>query len=335
MSSLELELFESPTFRSGVRLVFDTTGVECEYREQSCRIDFGSQPEARQLVELLAEGGCTRGELERRLPSLADAIPEVIRELDAQGLLTESRLPEPDDVVSGLQFYREARRVMERQHDRVMPGSFHRAMVEGTITREQLIGYALEYYHLVHLAPRLVASALAKEEPGRTSELLQDFFVSELHHDRMLEAALQAVSIEPWQLRRTQPLPATFSLCASLGAYSAQNPLTFKTMLYLFEESSPAFNAAFASACEALGLPAAFARPILAHAKLNDDGDHGDISATLLAEVPAVGPEERHTALKHLAIVVETLAIQEDQMLAYYARPDALIPRVFEEELVS
>jgi hypothetical protein len=302
MSSLQLELFDRPKFREHVRLVFDDDGVECEYREQGCRVDFGGQPDVRRLVELIAEGGRTREQLERDVPALEGAVGDLLESLDVHGLLTESELPEPVDVVSGSQFYREARRVLERHHERVASGAFHRAMVDGSITRNQLVGYAIEYYHLVHLAPRLVASALAKEEPGRIPELLQDFFASELHHDRMLESALAAVSVTKEQ-----------------------------AMLYLFEESSPDFNLAFGEACRAVGMPAAFARPILAHGTLNDEGDHGDISAQLLAEIPAVGPEERHTALKHLAIVVETLAIQEDQMLSYYGSPDALVPRLFEQ----
>lgn len=327
-SSLHLELFERPRFRSGVVLDFDDAGVECLYREQSCRIDFEGA-EGRHLIELLTEGGRTREELEAACPGLDGQVAEVLSALDTLGLLTESQLPPPDGVVTGRQLYADLRRVADRVYDRVVAGRFQQAMLDGTITREQLIGYALEYYHLVKLAPRLVAPALAKEEPGRVSELLQDFFVSELHHDRMLESSLRAVGIGPDQLAVMQPLPSTFALCVSLGAYAAQNPLTFKAMLYLFEEASPEFNAAFAEACRAKGLPDGFVRPILAHARLNDEGDHGDISAELLAEVPAVGPEEQHTVRKHLAIVVETVAVQDEEILSYYGSPDATIPRIF------
>jgi hypothetical protein len=261
---------------------------------------------------------------------LDGGVAEVLSALDSLGLLTETSLPEPAGVVSGRQLYRELRRFADRLYDRVIEGRFHRAMTFGGITRNQLVGYALEYYHLVRQAPRVLAPALAKEEPGELPGLLQDFLASELHHDRMLETSLKAVGITREQLRRMQPLPATFALIASIGAYAAQNPLTFKAMLYLFEEPSPEFNEAFAEACQAEGLPDAFVRPILAHAQLNDEGDHGDISAQLLAEVPVVGPEEQHTVRKHLAIVIETLAQQEKEILEYYGRPDALVPRIFD-----
>lgn len=329
-SSLHLDLFDRPRFRDGVDLRFDDGGVECVYRDQSCRVDFGAgNGDGRRLVELLREGGRTREDLEQACPGLNGEVAEVLTALDALGLLTETSLPGASGAVSGRQLYADLRRMADRLYDRVIEGRFVQAMTDGSITREQLVGYALEYYHLVKLAPRLVAPALSKEEPGRIPELLQDFLVSELHHDRMLASSLRAVGVTDEQMAAMQPLPSTFALCASLGAYAAQNPLTFKSMLYLFEEASPEFNEAFADACRAKGLPEGFVKPILAHARLNDDGHHGDISADLLAEVPAVGPEEQHTVRKHLAIVVETLAVQEDEILAYYGSPGATIPRIF------
>lgn len=329
-ASLHLELFERPRFRDQVELVFDQTGVECGYRDQSCRVDFHDQPQARRLIELLAAGGLTRSELEHQCPGLDGQVNDLLTALDALGLLTETSLPAPGDVISGRQMYREVRRVADRLYDRMVQESFYLAMTDGRITASQLIGYALEYYHLVRAAPRLIAPALSKELPGRAGGILQDFLASELHHDRMLESALAAVGIGAQQLPLAQPLPMTFGLCAALGAYSAQNPLTFMALLYLFEEPSGEFNEAFAAACARAELPEGFSRPILAHARLNESGGHGDISAELLAEIPAVGPEERHTVLKHVAITVETMALQERELLAYYGSPQARVPRVFD-----
>src|SRR5215475_10007459 len=114
MSSLQLELFDRPRFRDGVEHVFDSDGVECTYRDQSCRVDFGDQPEARKLIELLRDGGLTRAELERECPTLDGGVAEVLSALDSLGLLTETSLPEPTGVVSGRQLYRELRRFADR-----------------------------------------------------------------------------------------------------------------------------------------------------------------------------------------------------------------------------
>jgi hypothetical protein len=327
-SSLKLELFERPRFRDGVDLVFDPDGAECVYRDQSCRVDFAAAPLARKFLELMRDGGRTREEL-AEVSGFADGSHEMLASLDSMGLLTETRLPAPADVISGRQLYRTLRRMADSLYDAVIGEHFYTLLAQGQATRDQLIGYALEYYHLVHQAPRILAPALAKEEHGEISGLLQDFLADELHHDRMLENSLAAVGITRAQLRRTQPLASTFALIASLGAYASQNPTTFKAALYLFEEASPQFNEAFGQACERAGLPDAFVRPILAHAQLNDDGDHGDISARLLGMVPVVGPEEQHTVTKHLAMIVETLALQDREIVSYYGSPDAVIPRIF------
>jgi Iron-containing redox enzyme len=328
-SSLQLELFERPRFREGVELEFDDDGAECAYRDQGCRVEFGGAAPARKFLELLIEGGRTREELEE-VSGFTDGAHEVLASLDTLGLLTETRLPAPTDVISGRQLYRNLRRMADALYDDEIGEHFYRTLIEGRATREQLVGYALEYYHLVRQAPRILAPALAKEEPGEISGVLQDFLAEELHHDRMLENSLSAVGITREQLRRTQPLASTFSLIASLGAYASQNPTTFKAALYLFEEPSPQFNEAFAQACARAGLPDAFVRPILAHARLNDDGDHGDISGRLLGMVPVVGAEEQHTVAKHLAILVETLALQDREIASYYGSPDAVVPRIFD-----
>jgi hypothetical protein len=127
-----------------------------------------------------------------------------------------------------------------------------------------------------------------------------------------------------------EPLPMTFALCASLGAYAAQSPMSFKAVLYLFEEAASDFTQAFSAAAAAAGLPSEFVKPIVAHARLNDDQDHGNITATLLAAVPAVSAEEAVTVKKHLAILIETFAHQEEEMMAYYGRPDTRLPRVYQ-----
>jgi len=327
--SLHLSLFERPRLRPGVVLLDDENGVDCVYREQGCRIDTDAPAELIALLRHLSVGGASEAELARRHPNLAGEVPSILSGLDSLGLLTETATALPEGVVSGGQLYRQLRRLADRQHDEVVSGPMYRAMIDGSITRQQLIGYVLEYYHVVSAAPRLVAPALAKEEPETVAAALQNFYVSELHHDRLIEQSLAAVGIRAEQLRQVEPLPMTFALCASLGAYAAQSPLSFKAVLYLFEEAASDFTVAFSAAAASAGMPREFVKPIVAHARLNDDQEHGNITATLLGAVPAVSAEEAVTVQKHLAIMIETFAHQEDEMMAYYADPDARVPRIF------
>ena len=67
-------------------------------------------------------------------------------------------------------------------------------------------------------------------------EAIMRFFVSELRHDEMLARSLAAVNITREALDTCVPLPMTFALCASLGVYARQHPLSFKASLFLFEQ---------------------------------------------------------------------------------------------------
>jgi hypothetical protein len=66
-----------------------------------------------------------------------------------------------------------------------------------------------------------------------------------------------------------------------------------------------------------LGLPEGFYLPLRAHADLNSDFDHEDITRDLMANVPLVSHEEAIVTKRHVAILAETLVAQEDQIMDY------------------
>ena len=105
--------------------------------------------------------------------------------------------------------------------------------------------------------------------------------------------------------------------------------LSFKAALFLFETPDTPFNEAFRDRCTEVGLPEEFWRPILLHATINDEYDHGDISAALLSEVACVSPEECIVVLKHLGILVETIVRQEAEIFSCYGQQKAIVPRIF------
>lgn len=130
---------------------------------------------------------------------------------------------------------------------------------------------------------------------------------------------MQPLEIGSDLLDELQPLPSTFAVCATLGVLAAQDPLSFKCVVSIFEEANPRFNAAFARRCDELDMPTGFSEPILRHATINDEFDHGDITLDLLAEVEVVGSEEQLVAKKHTAVLLETLVNMEREILSQYA----------------
>jgi heme oxygenase-like protein len=321
---------DRPRLRDGVALARSGSSVTLDYRDQGCTIEFS--PETGPTVSAALDA--LRGEVpwETVLAShreLQGHIHQLLEDLDRLGLLTSAGSPEGDAIpgTSGLELYRRVRAQAAGWISRASP-PFYARLQAGEVTRAQLVGYALEYYHLVRATPGLIAPVLGHAHRPRTRWLLERFVRSELGHHEMLAEALAAAGVDPGVLDRVVPLPETFALCAQLGVLAAQDPLSFQCVLFLFEEENPAFHDAFVKACGVRGLGEAFHGPIVRHALINSEGAHGDISRELMAEVPWVSREEELVVLKQVATAVETLVGMEHRLLRHYGGPEDSMLRV-------
>jgi hypothetical protein len=317
------DFFTRPRLRDGVTVDVRAGSVALDYRRQGCAIDIPveAEGEARALFARLA-GGETVDGLRGAAPGFADGLPELLAELDRLGLLTEGAPAERPLGRTGLDLYREARRCAARTARAASTSRMFRALQEGSVTRAVLVGYAVEYYHLVRSSPALIAPALAHATTPATYDQLLGFVSSELGHDAMLRESLSSVGIGEDVLAELVPLPSNLAVCATLGVLAAQDPLSFKACLFLFEEPAVEFNAAVAERARALGMPDAFAAPMIRHATINDDADHDDISRALLAEVAFVSDEERRVVLKHLTALTESYVAFENEILDWYGAAD-------------
>ncbi|MDJ0679849.1 MAG: iron-containing redox enzyme family protein [Xenococcaceae cyanobacterium MO_167.B52] len=329
--SLTKVIFQQPIFKERVFFKFKDTGVEIRYRNQGCSITFPpeDQKETTQLLRLLQRGGMSPEQLSQACPGLREQLPELLAEFECRGMLTETQRKIISSGVTGDQFYREVYRFIERLKRKFPSSPFCQKMADGTISREQLIGYALESYHVTHLCPRLLAPSIANYESTATQKLLQDFFVSELHHDRLLENSLKSVGIEGAQLKQIQPLPMTFAVCSALGVFAQQHPLSFKAALMLFEQDDKIFHKLYKQQCQSNQLPAEFYQPILLHGRINEEGGHEQITKVLLAEVPYVSPEEQLAVKKNLGMLIESMVLRTHEILEYYGNPNQISPRCF------
>jgi hypothetical protein len=323
------DLFKAPRFRQGVQLIRDEEGLTIDYREQSCTVVADRQSELQAFADSLKAGDASIAQLKSRYPALASEIDGLIEEFDRLGLLTESVFPDPQGCLSGTEFYHRLRKFADEKVEANSYSRLYLGLKDRSLPRAALIGYALEYFYIVRQAPGLIAPALGHAEPVKVQKLLQGFLASELNHDDMLRQSLNAVSIRTDNLEYLQPLPATFSLCASLGVYARQHTLSFKSLLFLFEQPSVSFHVELANYCRETGMPEGFWRPIARHASINDEFDHEDISLSLLAEIEAISPEEQMTVKKHVMLAIETMVLQENQILDYYGKQTVVQPRIF------
>lgn len=327
----ELDIPRKPKFRDFVNAVVRNNEAEISRGASQCSFEFAHE-ERDAVVRLFAQlgkGGLTPAELASLSPEIADQIPRLLLDFDRLRLLVDSDPQSSQGARSGAQLYREVRRIADRVATRVARSSFFEALESGRASRPQLIGYALEYYWIVQSAPGLIGPALSTAHSARERQMVQDFLKSELGHDRFLSAALGAVGLTPRELELHQPLAATFALGASLGVYARQHPLSFKACLFLFERAQPEFIDAFDRRCRALGLPEEFYLPLRRHADINSDYDHEDISRAFLELEGAIDRESCTVVKRHVALMVETMVQQEEQILVHYGDDASSLPRIF------
>ncbi|AFY52801.1 pyrroloquinoline quinone (coenzyme PQQ) biosynthesis protein C [Rivularia sp. PCC 7116] len=324
-------VFQQPIFKSQV--LFDFKEDEIIIRDANQAFSIASPPEYYQaiakLLRLLQIGGLSPKQLSEACPDIQEEIPELLANFDNRSLLIETQKKVPAAGMSGSQFYRELWRFVERLKLQFTSSPFFGKMADGTITKNQLIGYALESYHVTHLCPKLLAPALANYESNSVDKLLQEFFASELHHDRLIAKSLRSVGISDEEIQKMQPLPSTFAICSSLAMFAKQHPLSFKTALMLFEQDEPLFHEYFKKQSQALELPRDFYQPILLHAGINEDGGHEDITGVLLAEISYITPSEQLTVKKNMANLMELIVLRSYEIVDYYGNQNNIIPRCF------
>ena len=327
-------IYQKPVFKNRVLLNFRADAVEIRDRHSgfSLSIEPEFETDITKLLQLLQTGGFFLEQLTQACPQIAGDIPDLLAVLGDRGFLEESANLETPSTLTGQQFYRRLERFLNSLKQQFPPSPFALKMADGSISREQLIGYVLESYHVTHLCPRLLAPSLANYESATTHKLLQEFYVSELHHDRLVENSLTSVGITVEQIKRMQPLPMTFAVCSTLGVFARQHPLSFKTALMLFEEDDRQFHRLFEQQCQSLELPSAFYQPILLHAKINEDGSHEEITQVLLAEVASVSQEEQLLVQKNMATLMELMVLRTNEILTYYGDSQNIVPRCFELE---
>jgi hypothetical protein len=239
---------------------------------------------------------------------------EVLLAMDRYGLLNDAAPPDPGLMISGAAFWTEVSAFAERAKVKARP-VLYEALRAGRTSRDILIRYVKQYYHVVRAGPAIISGSLAHASDPRTRTILEEFLAAELGHDRLIASALASVGVMEQDLHNSLPLPETFAIISALQVFADQEPLTFKALVFLMEVANPEFHRAFVSACEYEGLGQSFWGPIIDHAGVNDDGAHGSISSRLLARVDFVSVEERAVVLKQAVNMIENLVALEHVLL--------------------
>ncbi|WP_433260363.1 hypothetical protein ACQPZF_23935 [Actinosynnema sp. CS-041913] len=314
--------FRRPALREGVtRTRTPDNGAEFSYLDGRRFVEFEFDADRadrfHEFLDVLAGGRLGAPDLAAVFPGTPEEYAGMLEALDEQGMIVEAEQT-AEAGMSGLTAYAFLRRHAEEVRATVHSPLIE-AMTAGTVTREQLIGYAVEYWHVTHLCPRALAPALARDDLGiEVWTKLMDFYQSERDHDRMLEKSLAAVGITRDKLLRAQPMPATAAVMASLGVYAYNFPVALLATLFPMEEPELDFLDLFRARCADVGLPEGFVQPIVAHSDVNEDEAHDAVSLDLLAEFPYLSTETVRECAKAVADVIEQRARIDAQIVSWY-----------------
>lgn len=319
-------IIKRPIFKDRVAISYRQNQVEIRRGQQGCSIPITAedQDDMMQLLTYLQEGQRSLSELKQACPGLAEDIPSFLAECEKRGLLTDSL----NQGSSGHQFNQTFSRFLERLGLQLQVSPYAQRMKDGTIQRNQLIGYALEAYHITHLCPSLLAPAISRDEPPAIRNILREFYFSELHHDRLMARSLKSIGITEAQIETMQPLPMTLSACAMLANFARHHAPSFYAALTLFEQDDQ-FHQLFKAQCIAHELPENFYRPILLHAGINDEGNHQDIGGQILENLNYISHEDQQIVKRNMIALLESFILRSQEILDYYEREKNIIPRCF------
>ncbi|NDL64749.1 iron-containing redox enzyme family protein [Acerihabitans arboris] len=317
-----------PRLRKGVAITTNDTGIALHYHEQGC--DITVEPETKNklflFLKTLAKGKySTKNLIQKFSENEGFCCVEIIQRLDKLGLIDDGMQIKQTGALSGEDFYfSRLLPVVRKWQYNAGDSPFYSRMVSGKITNNEIIGFAMEYYHLVKMSPALIAPALSHNLNENIRALLLGLFIEEYDHDKMLLACLSEVGIDESVLLARQPLPATFMANASLGVYARQHFLSFFSALLLFETPSQMFNNTFIDACINKGLPEEFYNPIITHSDINEESDHDLITLNLLREIPVIAVEEQNVILVHICNLIEMLFEEDRQIVEFYSQKNDL-----------
>lgn len=306
-ASAELDFYRRAAFRPGVHWDVRAEGATFSYRELSFEIEYSecSVPHVTALCDDL-KAGVSPGVLTERLGPFWPFGRTLVDALDRYGLLCDLASPEAVRASHGEAVWRTVKAFTERARAR-LDSPFAIALADGDAKRPQLIAYVEQYFHIVSQGSRIAAAAFANARPGPSGDILERFLQGEIGHESMLVASLAAVGVDASALRQTNPWAETFAITTALQVLADQEPLSLAACLFLVEEANPDFHDGFRACCQAQGMPDGFWQPILDHAGVNDDSDHGSISQELLSCFDVVTEEEEVMLLRQTFGMLENL----------------------------
>lgn len=190
-----------------------------------------------------------------------------------------------------LEFEEEMDRLMEHS---VQRNRFWTAIRETpeTVPNPVYWGMCVENYHILARESLFDGPVLSFSGSHVVRAALNKFYSEELGHDRLLLNSLRSLGLAENDVRDSIPLATTWALIDGLAYWARFEPLFFAATLGILEGREVAEDA-FVAAARHRRLPKGFVEPMVAHARINAAGRHGELTRELFAAIDVVNAGER------------------------------------------
>jgi len=283
LSAIRLPLFPYESNRLGDKVVVDREGLELVLDVE------GMSAEA--IQGLLARmDGTTSTEKLVAGGDDASTVEGFIVALDQHALLDDASHPE---ARSGLEVLLELEDLSADLERRIMyRNEFWEAMRERPekVAPSVYYGFTIENYHFLHRESYFDSPVLSYQASTGARLIMNEFYREEYGHDELILRGLNAIGIRGEDLAETMPLPGTMAMCNALAYWAMTDPIFFFSTLGILEgngvkEGEQDF---FLDACDAHRLDPAFVGPVRAHARINRDGGHGNLTRAIFRQLPCI-----------------------------------------------
>lgn len=248
---------------------------------------------------------------------------KVLRALDAAWLIQEGRLPDGSADRTGTAVLSRIEQAFRQQLEsapRRAPG-----LNTPEARDRQLLGNAIEYYHVTLAAYDAIAPCLSRL-PGPLRTLMAGFVLEEYRHDRILLRAAECYGLQEHQLVELVPLPYTAAVTNYLSFLSHTDPLSLLATLFILE-GRPSDGQPYFQWLASMQAPAPYIESHKEHDRVNTNGRHGTISRQCYREIEHVTADDEERITASVLQLVRFNLLRQQELVRYYDTMDAPCPR--------
>lgn len=162
---------------------------------------------------------------------------------------------------------------------------------QGALTQEELKAWSIEYYFTTRFAEQCTVAALNHHGKPGLQALIEEFFIEEVGHDKLLERSLIGFGFTRTDLEQLSPHISTVAVMGMLLRSSLFDLPLFITLVGQLE-GTEAQCRRYIAMLEKSGLPEDAIRPQITHELINIEHGHFDEALKMAVALESVGDQD-------------------------------------------